>query len=79
MNNLQDDPFRNTGRTTRIKLRALLQMSENPGIWIKIEDHWESPQATRNLLMWIDEFCASHGMKLERRVNDQGYFLRFIK
>lgn len=74
-----EDLYRATGRTIRIKLRTILQMSETPGVWIRVEDHWHTPQATRHLVQRIKEFCNDYGMKVEEQVNNQGYFLRFVK
>lgn len=74
-----EDVMRATGRTIRIKLRVILQMSENPGVWIQVQDHWYTAEASRNLLKWIEVFCASQGMTTEAKANNQGYFLRFIK
>lgn len=74
--------FRNTGRTTRIILASLLEISTQPWLWIKVEDHWKTggSKVHENLRRRIKTIAENEfAMKIELRDDKQGNkFIRFV-
>lgn len=74
--------YRATGRTIRRKLEVVLNLSSNPNEWVRVQDHWNHPEATRHLVKWVKDFCSVHGMDLrEKKIlseRESQVFLMFV-
>lgn len=71
---------RHSGRTLRLMLKELLAMSEQPGEWVEIVDHWDSYNARLSHATWLYRTAQGIGMSLEKKeMSGLRIFMRFVK
>ena len=66
-----------TGRSTIIALKAITRALENPGYWVKLEDHHRSPLANRHLANMVADLVTKLDFKhfiLEEVISVDGSF-----
>lgn len=73
------DEARATGRTARIVLKTVLEMSKTPGEWIEVTNEYPTNDAKRYTARWIRDVCGVLYMTTEFKNNKNGYFMRFVK